>query len=282
MVDLKKFTDYPKFFPYQLEILLNLEQENSVALKEKRLSSTKNKFMHVKEIDSRKSKESKGSISLKSFLLSFFDFQSRLARKGVTDLIKPLLRLKKFTVRRSYSAISSFTSFACMLSLPLTNHNGTMGKRSLEEGEEQQQQKKNKNNKKQNPLICLSVSLRDEMGFSRRRVSCASSAALKSPLSSYHQREFLMLLGTLQWMKFMHVKEIDSWKSKESKGSISLKSFLLSFFDFQSRPGRKGVTDLINLRLKNFTVRRSYSAISSFTSFACMLSLPLTNHNGFG
>ncbi|KAF4352925.1 hypothetical protein F8388_000685 [Cannabis sativa] len=52
----------------------------------------------------------------------------------------------------------------------------------------------------------------------------------------------------------MHVKEIDSWKSKESKGSISLKSFLLSFFDFQSRPGRKGVTDLIKPLLRVFTV----------------------------
>ncbi|KAF4393303.1 hypothetical protein G4B88_002037 [Cannabis sativa] len=120
------------------------------------------------------SKESKGSISLKSFLLSFFDFQSRPGRKGVTDLIKALLRV--FTV--------------------------------LWVREVWKREKNNNNNKKKtkttkkNPLICLSVSLRDEMGFSRRRVSCASSAALKSPLSSYHQREFLMLSGTLQWMKF--------------------------------------------------------------------------------
>ncbi|KAF4383321.1 hypothetical protein F8388_009352 [Cannabis sativa] len=95
------------------------------------------------------SKESKGSISLKSFLLSFFDFQSRPGRKGVTDLIKALL------------------SFYC-----------TMGKRSLEEGEEQQQQqKKNKNNKKKPSNMLVSFSKRRDGLFKKASELCVKCGA---------------------------------------------------------------------------------------------------------
>ncbi|KAF4379884.1 hypothetical protein G4B88_021017 [Cannabis sativa] len=80
-----------------------------------------------------------------TIVISSFGNARPIISMNIIDSCQLHIILKDFTVQRSYSAISSFTSSACILSLPLTNHNGTMGKRSLEEGEEQQQQQKPSN-----------------------------------------------------------------------------------------------------------------------------------------
>ncbi|KAF4376157.1 hypothetical protein G4B88_004961 [Cannabis sativa] len=112
--------------------------------------------------------------------------------------------LTNFTVQRSYSAISSFTSFACMLSFSLTNHNGTMGKRSLEEGEEQQQQKKKNKTTKKNPSnMLVSFSKRRDGLFKKASELCVKCGAqiavvILSPAGIPHAFEHTLVDEVLQ------------------------------------------------------------------------------------